>query len=54
MARTRSGVTDITEHPAREGKLCCRVVLDAYSRRVVGWAIAITCLRCRWSRGGCK
>jgi transposase InsO family protein len=31
--------TDITEHPTREGKLYCCVVLDAYSRRVVGWAI---------------
>ena len=31
--------TDITEHPTREGKLHCCVVLDAYSRRVVGWAI---------------
>jgi putative transposase len=29
-------VTDITEHPTREGKLYCAVVLDAYSRR--GWA----------------
>jgi putative transposase len=32
-------VTDITEHPTREGKLYCCVVLDAYSRRVVGWSI---------------
>lgn len=32
-------VTDITDHPTREGKLYCCVVLDAYSRRVVGWAI---------------
>ncbi|GAA0955065.1 hypothetical protein GCM10009550_39300 [Actinocorallia libanotica] len=32
-------VTGITEHPAREGKLYCCIVLDAYSRRVVGWAI---------------
>lgn len=32
-------VTDITEHPTREGKLYCSVVLDAYSRRVVGWSI---------------
>ena len=29
-------VTDITEHPTREGKLYCAVVLDACSRRVVG------------------
>nr|MBA2447240.1 IS3 family transposase [Chloroflexota bacterium] len=32
-------VTDITEHPTREGKLYCSVVLDAYSRRVVGRSI---------------
>jgi transposase InsO family protein len=32
-------VTDITEHGTREGKLYCCVVLDAYSRRVVGWSI---------------
>jgi putative transposase len=41
---TRTGsnqlwVTDITEHPTREGKVYCAVVLDAYSRRVVGWSI---------------
>jgi len=30
-------VTDIAEHPT--GKLYCAVVLDAYSRRVVGWSI---------------
>jgi hypothetical protein len=29
-------VTNITEHPTREGKLSCAVVLDACSRRVVG------------------
>jgi transposase InsO family protein len=27
-------VTDITEHPTREGKVYCAVVLDACSRRV--------------------
>ena len=32
-------VTDITEHPTREGKVYCAVVLDVFSRRVVGWAI---------------
>jgi putative transposase len=35
----RLWVTDITEHPTREGKVYCCVVLDAWSRRVVGWAI---------------
>ena len=32
-------MTDITEQPTREGKLYCCVVLDAWSRRVVGWAL---------------
>jgi transposase InsO family protein len=32
-------MTDITEHPTREGKLYCCVVLDAWSRKVVGWSI---------------
>jgi transposase InsO family protein len=32
-------VTDITEHPTREGKVYCCGVLDAHSRRVVGWSI---------------
>jgi putative transposase len=32
-------VTDITEHPTREGKVYCAVVLDTWSRRVVGWSI---------------
>ena len=35
----RLWVTDITEHPIREGKVYCAVVLDAFSRRVVGWSI---------------
>src|SRR5919199_4321606 len=32
-------VSDITEHPTIEGKVYCAVVLDVYSRRVVGWSI---------------
>jgi len=32
-------VTDITEHRTREGKVYCTVVLDVFSRRVVGWSI---------------
>jgi putative transposase len=32
-------VTDITEHPTREGKLYCCCVLDTFSRRIVGWSI---------------
>ena len=42
FARTepdRLWVTDITEHPTREGKVYCAVVLDTFSRRVVGWSI---------------
>ena len=37
--RDQLWVTDITEHPTREGKVYCAVVLDAFSRRVVGWSI---------------
>jgi putative transposase len=32
-------VTDITEHPTREGKVYCCAVLDAFSRRIIGWSI---------------
>ena len=32
-------LTDITEHRTREGKIYCAVVLDVFSRRVVGWSI---------------
>jgi len=35
-------VTDITEHPTREGKVSWAVVLDTFSRRVVGWSIDAT------------
>jgi putative transposase len=38
-APDRLWVTDITEHPTREGKVYCAVVLDACSRRIVGWSI---------------
>jgi transposase InsO family protein len=38
-APDRLWVTDITEHRTREGKLYCTVVLDVFSRRVVGWSI---------------
>jgi putative transposase len=31
--------TDITEHATKEGKVYCAAVIDAYSRRVVGWSI---------------
>jgi putative transposase len=36
----RLWVTDITEHPTAQGKLYCAAVMDAYSRRIVGWSIA--------------
>jgi len=35
-------MTDITQHPTREGKLYCCIVLDAFSRLVVGWSIDST------------
>ncbi|MCX5357036.1 IS3 family transposase (plasmid) [Streptomyces mirabilis] len=38
-ARDQLWVTDITEHPTLEGKVYCAVVLDTFSRRVVGWSI---------------
>ncbi|MBA2313339.1 MAG: DDE-type integrase/transposase/recombinase [Actinobacteria bacterium] len=37
--RDQLWVTDITEHPTREGRLYCCVVLDVFSRRVVGQSI---------------
>ena len=36
----RLWVTDITEHPTREGICYCAAVMDAYSRLIVGWSIA--------------
>ncbi len=36
-------LTDITKYPTGEGKVYCCVVLDAYSRRVLGWAIDRRC-----------
>lgn len=32
-------MTDITEHPTRDGKIYCCAVIDAFSRMVVGWSI---------------
>jgi transposase InsO family protein len=32
-------VTDITEHPTREGKVFCCCVMDTFSRKIVGWSI---------------
>ena len=39
-APDRLWLTDITEHPTREGKVYCAAVLDVFSRRIVGWSIA--------------
>jgi len=36
----RLWLADITEHPTWEGKVYLAVVLDAFSRRAVGWSIA--------------
>ncbi len=38
-ARDQLWVTDITEHPTLEGKVYCAVVLDTFSRRVVGRSV---------------
>lgn len=39
-APDRLWLTDITEHPTNEGKLYRAAVMDAYSRRIIGWSIA--------------
>ncbi len=39
-APDRLWLTDITEHPTREGKVYCAAALDVYSRRIAGWSIA--------------
>lgn len=39
-SQDRLWLTDITEHPTGEGKLYCCAVMDAFSRRIVGWSIA--------------
>jgi len=36
----RLWVMDVTEHPTDDGKAYLAVVLDAFSRRIVGWSIA--------------
>ena len=36
----RLWMMDVTEHPTGDGKVYLAVVLDAFSRRVVGWSIA--------------
>jgi len=36
----RLWLTDITEHPTLEGKVYCAAVMDAFSRRIIGWSIA--------------
>jgi putative transposase len=41
-APDRLWLTDITEHPTREGKVYCCAVLDAFSRMIVGWSIDST------------
>jgi len=32
-------MSDIAEHPTRERRVFCCVVLDAWSRKIVGWSI---------------
>ena len=36
----RLWITDITEHPTKDGKVYCAAVMDAYSRLIIGWSIA--------------
>ncbi|MEQ8717771.1 MAG: IS3 family transposase [Acidimicrobiales bacterium] len=36
----RLWVMDVTEHPTDEGKVYLAAVIDAWSRRVIGWSIA--------------
>ena len=36
----RLWMMDVTEHPTAQGKVYLAVVLDAFSRRIVGWSIA--------------
>ena len=38
-APNRLWLTDITEHPTAEGKLCLCAVKDVWSRRIVGYSI---------------
>ena len=38
-APDRLWLTDITEHPAADGKVYCAAVMDAFSRRIIGWSI---------------
>jgi putative transposase len=40
-ALDRLWLTDITEHPTAEGKLYCAAVMDACSRRIIGWSIDV-------------
>jgi len=39
LAPNELWVTDITEHPTREGKVFCCAVMDTFSRKIVGWSI---------------
>jgi putative transposase len=41
-ALDRLWLTDITEHPANDGKLYCAAVMDACSRRIIGWSIDVS------------
>lgn len=40
-APDRLWLTDITEHPTKEGKVFCAAIMDAYSRRIIGHSIDI-------------
>lgn len=38
-ALDRTWLTDITEHPTAEGKVCLRAINDVYSNRIVGYSM---------------
>ena len=48
-APDRAGLTDITEHPTAEGKVCLRAISDVYSNRIAGYSmnagLAVSALR---------
>jgi putative transposase len=53
-APNRVWLSDLTEHPTREGKLYVCAIKDVWSRRIVGYSISEpfpTSVRC--GRGGC-
>ena len=46
--RNRLWVGDITYMPTREGRLYLAAVIDAFSRKVVGWSMSGRVTECIW------